>query len=73
MVHLRATMEQTHETQLGQRYDVLGFRRVIARYDVLNTLHESGPLSINGDRTFVSPAWTVESVPGPSTTQSFAP
>ena len=36
-------MEQTHETQLAQFYDVLGFRRVIARYDVASTLHETGP------------------------------
>ena len=33
-------MERTRETQL---YDVLGFRRVIARYDVLSTRHETGP------------------------------
>ena len=43
MVQLSATMEQTRETQLAQLYDVLGFRRVIARYDVLNTRHETGP------------------------------
>ena len=43
MVQLRATMEQTREMQLAQVYDVLGFRRVIARYDVLSTLHESVP------------------------------
>ena len=35
MVQLSATMEQTRETQLAQLYDVLGFRRVIARYDAL--------------------------------------
>ena len=35
MVQLSATMEQL--------YDVLGFRRVIVRYDVLSTLRESGP------------------------------
>ena len=35
MVQLSATMEQTHETQLAQLYDVLGLRRVIALYDVL--------------------------------------
>ena len=34
-MQLSATMEQTHETQLAQLYDLLGFRRVIARYDVL--------------------------------------
>ena len=44
MVQLSATMEQTHETQLVQLYDVLGFRRVIARYNVLSTLHEIGPI-----------------------------
>ena len=43
MVQLSATMEHTHETQLAQHYDVLGFRRVIACYDVLSTLHETGP------------------------------
>ena len=43
MVQLSATMEQTRETQLAQLYDVLGFRRVIARYDVLSTRHETGP------------------------------
>ena len=43
MVQLSATMEQTRETQLAQLYDVLGFRRVIARYDVLSTLNETGP------------------------------
>ena len=43
MVQLSATMEQTHETQLAQLYDVLGFRRIIARYDVLSTRHETGP------------------------------
>ena len=43
MVQLSATMEQTRETQQTQLYDVLGFRRVIARYDVLSTLHETGP------------------------------
>ena len=42
MVQLSATTEQTHETQLAQLYDVLGFQRVIAHYDVLNTLHETG-------------------------------
>ena len=39
MVQLSTTMEQTHETQLAQLYDVLGFRQVIACYDVLSTLH----------------------------------
>ena len=43
MVQLSATMEQSHETQLAQLYDVLGFRRVIARYDVLRTPRETGP------------------------------
>ena len=34
-------MEQTREMQLAQLYDdVFGFRRVIARYDVLSTLRE---------------------------------
>ena len=42
MVQLSASMEQTHEMQLAQLYDVLGFRWVIARYDVLSTLHETG-------------------------------
>ena len=42
MVQLSATMEQTRDTQLAQLYDVLGFRRVTARYDVLSTLHETG-------------------------------
>ena len=53
MVQLSATMEQTRETQLVQLYDVLGFRRVIARYDVLSTLHETGPWHISPlvDRT----------------------
>ena len=43
MVQMSATMEQTHGTQLAQLYDVLGLRRVIARYDVVSTLHETGP------------------------------
>ena len=46
MVQLSATMEQTRETQLAQLYDVLGFRRVIAHYDVLSTRHETGPSTI---------------------------
>ena len=46
MVQLSGTMEQTRETQLAQLYDVLGFRRVIARYDVLSTLHETGPWTV---------------------------
>ena len=46
MVQLSATMEETRETQLAQLYDVLGFRRVIARYDVLSTLHETGPMNL---------------------------
>ena len=29
--------------QLAQLYNVLGFRQVIARYDILSTLHETGP------------------------------
>ena len=48
MVQLSATMEQTHETKLAQLYDVLGFRRVIARYDVLSTCHETGPRVTTG-------------------------
>ena len=36
-------MEQTCETQLAQLYNMLGFRQVIARYDILSTLHETGP------------------------------
>ena len=47
MVQLSATIEQTRETQLAQLYVVLGFRRVIARYDVLSTLHETGPCTIS--------------------------
>ena len=43
MLQLSATMEHTHETQLVPFYEVLGFRRVIARYDVLTTLHGTGP------------------------------
>ena len=43
MLQLSANMEQTHETELAQLCDVLGFRRVTARYDVLSTLHETGP------------------------------
>ena len=43
MVQLSAPMEHTRETQLAQLYDVLGFRRIVARYDVLSTLHETGP------------------------------
>ena len=43
MVQLSATMEQTQEVQLAQLYNVLGFRLVIVRYDVLSTLHETGP------------------------------
>ena len=43
MVQLSATMEQTHEMQLAQLYDVLGLRRVITRCDVLSTLHDTGP------------------------------
>ena len=39
MVQLSATMEQTHETQLAQLYDVLGFRR----YDIVIRLYETGP------------------------------
>ena len=39
-------MEQTHETQLAQLYDVIGFRRVIACYDVLITLHETAPWAV---------------------------
>ena len=36
-------MDHIRETQLAQLYDVFGFQRVIARYDVLSTLHETGP------------------------------
>ena len=43
MVQLSAIIEQTRETQLAQLYDILGFRRVIGRYDVLSTLHVTGP------------------------------
>ena len=46
MVQLSATMEQTHETQLAQLYDILEFQRVIARYDVLSKLHETGPRNL---------------------------
>ena len=46
MVQLSATMEQTRETPLAQLYDVLGFRRVIGRYDVISTLHETGPMKL---------------------------
>ena len=42
MVQLSASLEQTHETQLAQHYDVLGFRRIIARYNVLTMLYEIG-------------------------------
>ena len=38
-------MEQTHETQLVYLYDVLGFRWVIAHYDILSTLHKTGATS----------------------------
>ena len=37
MVLLSAIMEQTHETQLAQHYDVF-----IARYDVVSKFHETG-------------------------------
>ena len=43
MVQLSATMEQTHETQL---YDMLGFPWVIVHYDVLSTIHETGPRTV---------------------------
>ena len=43
MVQLNATMEQTLEMQLAQLYNVLDFRRVIARNYVLSMLHETGP------------------------------
>ena len=43
MVQLSATMAQTHEMRLAQLNDVLGFRQVIARYNVISTLHETGP------------------------------
>ena len=46
MVQLSATMEETRETPLAQLYDVLDFRRVIARYDVLSTLHKTGPMKL---------------------------
>ena len=48
MVQLSATMEQTHEMQLAQLYDVLGFRRVIACYDVVSMLDETGPRCLIG-------------------------
>ena len=40
-------MEQTREMQLAQLYDVLDFRRVIARYDVVSMFYETGPWSIS--------------------------
>ena len=36
-------MEQYRETQLSLLYDVLGFRRVIARYSVISRVHEAAP------------------------------
>ena len=39
-------MEQTRETQLAQLYDVLGFRRVITRYDVVSRVCETGPCAL---------------------------
>jgi len=60
MVQLSATTEQIRETQLAQLYDVLGFRRVITRYDVLSTLHETGPC------TFTAPnisMWVQHALP----------
>ena len=54
MGQLSASMEQTRETQLAQLYDVLGFRRVIARNDVLSTLHETGPCTIRALNMFMS-------------------
>ena len=36
-------MEQTREMQLAQLYDILGFRRVIAHYDVVSRLYETSP------------------------------
>ena len=47
MVRLSATMEQTHEIQLAQLYNILGFRRVIALYDVVSTLQETGPRCVD--------------------------
>ena len=38
-------MEQTRETQLAKLYNVVGFRRAIARYDILRPRHETGPRS----------------------------
>ena len=60
MVQLNATMEQTRETQLTQLYDVLGFRRVIARYDVLNTLHETGARGTKVSLNLHELAWDIE-------------
>ena len=31
----------------SMEYDVLGFRWVIARYDVVRTLHETGPWTVS--------------------------
>ena len=47
MVQLSATMEQTHETQQVQLYDVLGLRLVNARYDDVSPLHETGPWDVD--------------------------
>ena len=35
-------MEQICEAQQAKLYDVLGLQRVIARYDVLSMLHDTG-------------------------------
>ena len=43
---LNATTEQTRETQLVSLYDALGFQRVIARYNVVSRLYETGPCCI---------------------------
>ena len=50
MVQLSATMEQIHETQLVQLYDVLDFQRVIACYNVLSALHETGPWTLDAKK-----------------------
>ena len=54
MVQLNATMEQTNEKQLAQLNDVLGFRRVIARYNVLSTIHETGPRTVTHSGQYYS-------------------
>ena len=46
MAQLSAITAQTRETQLALLYDVFGFQLVIARYDVLSTLHDTGPCAL---------------------------